>query len=73
MRATGSESSFDDAIDKANMANVLMIAGGVVAAGGVAMIIWGGPKKTSTASAASFQLTPVLGPGNAGVFAQGRF
>jgi hypothetical protein len=68
-----SESGFDKAIDKANMANVLMIAGGVVAAGGVAMIIWGGPKKANATSAASFQLSPLFGPHDAGVFAQGSF
>ncbi len=68
-----SESGFDKAIDKANMANVLMIAGGVVAAGGVAMIIWGGPKKTNAASVATFQLSPLFGPHDARVFAQGSF
>jgi hypothetical protein len=68
-----SEDAFDAAIDKANMANVLMIAGGVVAAGGVAMIIWGGPKKSTAGTTASFQLSPVLGPHDAGIFAQGSF
>ena len=62
---------FEAAQFKATTANVLMIAGGVVTAGGLAMIIWGGPKNTP--SAASFELAPVVGAREAGFFASGRF
>jgi hypothetical protein len=66
------EDDFEAAQSKASTANVLLIAGGVVSAGGLAMIIWGGPKK-STTTATGVQVTPVLGPAEAGIFAHGRF
>jgi hypothetical protein len=61
---------FDDAQSKARTANVLMIAGGVVAASGVVMIIVGGPKPVSSAR---LRLFPAVGQREAGLFAQGAF
>jgi hypothetical protein len=68
-----SENDFEKAQNKADMANVLIIAGGVVAAGGLAMIIWGGPKPSASPTAASLSLSPVVGAREAGLFASGSF
>ena len=62
---------FDSAQQKARLANVFLIAGGVLAAGGVVMIIVGGPKERERS--ASLSLHPVLGPRDAGLFASGSF
>jgi hypothetical protein len=64
---------FEGLEGRARVANVLMIGGGVLAAGGLAMIIWGGPR--SSAAARSWELTVagVAGVGEAGLFARGRF
>lgn len=62
---------FDSAQQKARLANVFMIAGGVLAAGGVVMIIVGGPKQRE--GTASLALSPVVGPRDAGLFARGSF
>jgi hypothetical protein len=67
-----SRQEFETAQQKARTANVLMIAGGVVAAGGVAMIVFGGPKPARGATAA-LRLTPLIGQHDAGLFAQGTF
>lgn len=66
-----SRNDFDKAQQNARLANVLMIAGGVVAAGGVVMILVGGPKERERS--ASLSLSPVLGPRDAGLFATGAF
>jgi hypothetical protein len=52
---------------------VFLIGGGVLAASGVVMIIVGGPKSSAPAASARLSLTPVLGPRDAGLFAQGTF
>jgi hypothetical protein len=65
------ESDFEELEGRTSLANVLMIGGGVVSAGGLAMIIWGGPR--TSASAGGWQLTPVAGVGEAGLFASGSF
>jgi hypothetical protein len=66
-----SKADFEKAQQKARTANVLMIAGGAVALGGVALIIFGGPKQTGTS--ATLQLTPLISRRDAGLFAQGTF
>jgi hypothetical protein len=65
--------AFEGLSGRARVANVLMIGGGVVTAGGLAMIIWGGP--TSNAAARNWELTvtSVAGVGEAGLIAHGRF
>jgi hypothetical protein len=68
-----SRSDFDQAQQNARLANVLMIAGGVVAAGGVVMIIVGGPKEREGAKTATLAVSPVLGVRDAGLFASGTF
>lgn len=67
-----SKQDFEKAEQKARTANVLMIAGGAVTLGGVAMIIFGGPKQGSP-GAATLRLTPLIGEHDAGLFAQGTF
>lgn len=67
-----SKTDFEKAQQKARTGNVLMIAGGAAALGGVAMIIFGGPKQNS-AGAATLQLSPLIGRRDAGLFAQGTF
>lgn len=67
-----SRQDFENAQQKARTGNVLMIAGGAAALGGVAMILFGGPK-ASESSRATVQLTPLLGERDAGLFAQGTF
>ncbi len=62
---------FESAQQKARLANVFLIAGGVMAAGGVVMIIVGGPKERERS--ASLALSPVVGPRDAGIFASGSF
>jgi hypothetical protein len=69
----GSRDDFDRAQQKARLANVLLIAGGAVAAGGLVMIIVGGPKQREGTASATLALSPVLGARDAGVFAQGTF
>jgi hypothetical protein len=67
-----SKDDFEKAQQKARTGNVLMIAGGAVALGGLAMIIFGGPKQ-SDKSSATLQLTPLLGDRDAGLLARGTF
>jgi serine/threonine-protein kinase len=63
-------SDFDSATSKAKLANVFIIGGSVLAAGGLVMVLVGGP---SHPESASLSLSPVLGPRDAGLFASGRF
>lgn len=64
----------ESAASLARTANVLFIAGGVVAAGGIGMIVFGGPTETTSEGAAlQLTITPVVGLGGGGFFASGRF
>ncbi|HVY25292.1 MAG TPA: hypothetical protein VHB79_02020 [Polyangiaceae bacterium] len=65
-------SQYESAQSSAKLANVFLIAGGVLTAGGLVMIIVGGPKSSAPASA-QLSLSPVVGPRDAGFFAQGTF
>lgn len=67
------QSEYETAQSNAKLANVLLIGGGVVAAGGLVMILVGGPSKTQGASSARLSMSPVLGPRIGGLFAQGTF
>ena len=73
-----SESELKSAEDLARTTNYLLIGGGVLAAAGITMIIFGGPVE-STASARlapprpSLRLQPQVGPRAAGLFATGTF
>lgn len=68
------KSDFDSASSMATLTNVFLISGGVLAAGGVTMIVLGGPKKeTSAQTGPNMALAPVAMPGGGGFFAQGSF
>lgn len=64
---------FEDAQQSARLANVLMIAGGVVTAGGLAMVIFGGPKAAESPPVARLELAPGFGYGQASLLARGSF
>jgi hypothetical protein len=64
---------FEVAQQNARLANVLLIAGGVVTAGGLAMVIFGGPKSVEKPPSARLELTPAFGYGQAALFAHGSF
>jgi len=64
---------FNDAQSSAQLANVLMIAGGVVAATGVVLIIVGGPKARESQQATTLALSPAVGARDAGFYASGTF
>lgn len=64
---------FEDAQQNARLANVLMIAGGVVTAGGLAMVIFGGPKAAESPPVARLELMPGFGYGQASLLARGSF
>ena len=63
--------------DLAKTTNYLLIGGGVLAAAGITMIIFGGPVEVNSASVArpvrTLRLEPVLSPRVAGLFASGSF
>jgi len=62
----------DDGRTLTTVANASLIAGGILAAGGAAMIIFGGDSDDGDASA-SLHLSPVLGPQVNGLTLSGRF
>jgi len=66
-------SQFDSAHSLGSTATVLMIGGGVVAAAGVGMIVFGGPSHAERPATARLRLSPVLTPSQLGLFAQGAF
>ena len=74
---TSAESDFDSASSLATMSNVFFIGGGVLAAAGVGMIVFGGDSSAeapkSATSAARLRLIPVVSAREAGVFATGSF
>lgn len=72
---TSAESDFDSAASLATMSNVFFIGGGVLAAAGVGMIVFGGDSSAEAPRSATrgVRLTPVLGAREAGLFATGRF
>jgi hypothetical protein len=74
--ATGAEKDFDSASSLAGISTALYIGGGVLAAAGVGLIVFGGGRKESapaTARAPKLELSPYFGPSGGGVFASGAF
>jgi hypothetical protein len=61
----------NDAIDASNVATIALIAGAVVTAAGVTLVIVGGPKAAS--DSAQLSATPAVGLGLSGVVVSGRF
>jgi hypothetical protein len=71
---TAAEADFDSASSLATTSTVLYIGGGVLAGAGIGMILFGGGGgKETPPAAARLKLTPYVGPGGAGVFANGTF
>ena len=68
-----SRADFDKAQQMARLANVLMIGGGALAAGGLVMILVGGPKQRERSASAWFSLSPVVGVRDAALVASGAF
>lgn len=67
---TAGNSSKDSAESLAGTANILFIAGGVLAATGITLILVGGDSEEETAT---LQLAPSPTPGGGGLFAWGTF
>lgn len=72
------EESFDSAASLATVTNVLFIGGGVLAAAGVGLIVFGGSSGAEQAPQAAsaaprLVLSPAVGPAMSGVWATGRF
>ena len=71
---TSTESKFDSAQSLATVSNILFISGGVLAAGGAGMIIFGGPKSEAPKSAGlSLRMLPAVGPNGGALWAAGSF
>ena len=73
---TSAEEDFDSASSLATVTNVLLIGGGVLAAGGITMIVLGGKgsgEKAAQAEPVRLRLTPVVASNGGGLFATGAF
>ena len=73
---SSAEKDFDSASSLAGISTALYIGGGVLAAAGVGLVVFGGGGKESPPAAArapKLELSPYLGPTGAGVFASGAF
>jgi tetratricopeptide (TPR) repeat protein len=62
-----------DAYDSANRSTLFFIAGGVLAAGGVVMILLSPSDEKAASGATSWQVTPSVGPDLAGMILTGTF
>jgi len=76
--APAAEESFDSASSLATVTNVLLIGGGVLAAAGVGLIVFGGSGSAEQAPQAAtaaprLVLSPAVSPGMSGVWATGSF
>lgn len=71
---TSTEDDFDSAKQAATAANILFIAGGVLTATGVTLVILGANKRNEKRSpAARLELTPLVTRSGGGLFAHGAF
>jgi hypothetical protein len=71
---TSSESKFDSAKSLSIVANIMIIGGGVLTAGGVGVIILGGPKGEAPKSArVTLRLLPAVAPNGGALWAAGSF
>jgi hypothetical protein len=70
---SGAESTKNSAENLATTANVLFIAGGVLAAAGVSMVILGGASSGPEPNQATLRLSPGVQPGGGALFASGTF
>jgi hypothetical protein len=74
---TKAEADFDSASSLAGVSTVLFISGGVLAAAGIGMVVFGGGSGKESPPAAAraprLELSPYVGANGAGVFASGAF
>jgi hypothetical protein len=72
---TSAESKFNSAQSLATVSNILIIGGGVLAAGGAGMIIFGGPKESEAPKSArvTLRLLPTVGRDGGALWAAGSF
>lgn len=73
---TAAEADFDSASSLASVSTILFIGGGVLAAAGVGMVVFGGGGSEAPAAALvspRLELAPAIGAGSAGVWAKGTF
>ncbi|MBW2455530.1 MAG: hypothetical protein JRI68_13505 [Deltaproteobacteria bacterium] len=63
----------DDGRTLTTVANVSLIAGSVLVAGGVAMILFGGPSESDDSASAALTMAPIIGPEAGGLTLVGRF
>ena len=72
---TDAESKFNSAQSLVTVSNILIIGGGVLAAGGVGMIIFGGPKNDEAPKTArvTLRLLPAVGRDGGALWAAGSF
>jgi hypothetical protein len=72
---TNAESKFDSASSLATVSNILIIGGGVLAAGGAGMIIFGGPSSGEAPKTArvTLRLLPAVGRDGGALWAAGSF
>ncbi len=72
---TAAESKFDSASSLATVSNILIIGGGVLTAGGVGMIVFGGPKhgEAPNTARATLRLLPAAARDGGALWAVGSF
>jgi len=71
---TSTEAKFNSASSMATVANILLIGGGVLSAGGIGLIVLGGPKSEPEKSArVTLRMLPALGRDGAALWAAGSF
>ena len=70
---TAAREEFDSAKSLANLTNILLIGGGVLAATGITLIVVGGSKSQERPTTASLMLTPAPLPEGGGLWASGTF
>ncbi len=71
---SSTEAKFNSASSMATVANILLIGGGVLTAGGIGMIVLGGPKSEPERSARlTLRMLPALGRDGAALWAAGSF
>jgi hypothetical protein len=72
-RGAPTQSTLDHASELQTWTNVAFVAGGVIAAGGVALVLWPAPKAPAGAPAEKHEAAVTLAPAPGGMLLQGAF